>query len=78
MQSFININKIAITSRERNQIVISKMQNYYNTSTYLYTYAKESLHFVYKKNIILDVISINLSIKALINKHIFNIYYINI
>ncbi len=77
MQSFININKITITFKERNQIIILEVQNYYNISTYLYIYAKEILYFVYKKSVILDVILINLLIKIFINKYIFSIYCVN-
>ncbi len=45
---------------------------------YLYTHTKEILYFVYRKNVILDVTLINISIRALINKYIFNIYYIRL
>ncbi len=37
-------------------------------------YLKKILYFVYKKNTILVKILINVSIKVLINKYIFNIY----
>ncbi len=50
------------------------MQNYYNILAYLYIYLKEILYFIYKKSIILVRILINVSIKVLINKYIFNIY----
>ncbi len=52
------------------------MQNYYNILVYLYIYLKRILYFVYRKNTILVKILINISIKALINKYIFNIYLI--
>ncbi len=50
------------------------MQSYYNILIYLYIYLKKILYFVYKKNTILVKILINISIKVLINKYIFNIY----
>ncbi len=50
------------------------MQNYYNILIYLYIYLKKILYFVYKKNTILVKILINISIRTLINKYIFNIY----
>ncbi len=50
------------------------MQNYYNILIYLYTHLKRILYFVYKKSTILVKILINISIKVLINKYIFNIY----
>jgi len=50
------------------------VQSYYNILIYLYIYLKKILYFVYKKNTILVKILINISIKVLINKYIFNIY----
>ena len=54
------------------------MQNNYNVSTYLYIYTKEIFYFVYKKSVILNITSINISIKALIDKYVFNTNYINV
>ncbi len=50
------------------------MQNYYNILLYLYTHFKEIFYFIYKKNTILIKILINVFIRILINKYIFNIY----
>jgi len=52
------------------------MQNYYNISIYLYTYLKRILYFVYKNSTILVEILINISIRALIDIYIFNVYLI--
>jgi len=76
MQNFINIDKIAIIFEERNQIIVLKVQNYYNSLVYLYMRLKKILYFVYRKSTILVKILINISIKALIIIYIFSIYLI--
>jgi len=76
MQNFINIDKIAIIFEERNQIIVLKVQNYYNSLVYLYMHLKKILYFVYRKSTILVKILINISIKALIIIYIFSIYLI--
>ncbi len=76
MQSFINVNEIAIIFEERNQIIILKVQSYYDILIYLYTHLKKILYFVYKKSTILIEISINVSIRALINTYISSVYLI--
>ncbi len=76
MQSFINVNEIAIIFEERNQIIVLKVQNYYDILIYLYTHLKKILYFVYKKSTILIEISINVSIRALINTYISSVYLI--
>ncbi len=76
MQNFINIDKIAIIFEERNQIIVLKVQNYYNSLVYLYMRLKKILYFVYRKSTILVKILINISVKALIIIYIFSIYLI--
>jgi len=49
MQNFINVNEIAIIFKERNQVIVLKVQNYYNILIYLYMHLKRILHFIYKK-----------------------------
>jgi len=78
MQSFINVNKIAIIFKERNQVIVSKVQNYYNVLAYSHTHIKEILYFVYRKSTILVEILINISIKVLIDTCMFNICLIQV
>jgi len=75
VQSFIKQNNIAITIDNCYCVIVLKIQNYFSMLKYLHTRKEKIVYFMYLKSVILLTTSINIKIRELIYKCIFNIYF---
>jgi len=63
MQSLNNEKSIVITIKNRNNVIVFEIRNYFCVLKYLHTRKKEIVHFVYFKSVILTISIINVKIK---------------